>query len=137
MSLVNLLHRSYWFAVATPPFLRASFIIVLVIIGAIFVTGIVLRIIANKKRNNPPLKNGLIRLSRPFFFLAIVLFILVWFRQLGAVILSARAWLALIVIIAGLWFGFALRVVLRSYKVEYARLQEKWKYQEYLPKKKR
>lgn len=137
MSFGNLFKLSYWFAVATPAFARTSFIIALVIIGVIFATGIAFRIIANKRRNNPPLKKGLIRLSRPFFFLAIVSFIFVWFRQLGAVILSARVWLALIDIIAALWFGFVLRAVLRSYKIEYARLQEKWKYQEYLPKKKK
>lgn len=135
-SLANVLKLSYWFAISTPPFRTVSFIVVVMVFGLCAVAAVALRILAQKKRANPPLARGLRRLARPLFFLAILGLILVWFRQLGAAVLSARAGLVLILVIALVWFAFILRAMLRTYKTEYSRLQEEQKYRSYLPKKK-
>lgn len=135
-SFANALKLSYWFSISTPPFRQVSFIVVIAVLTLCATAAIALRIMAQKKRANPPLARGLRRLSRPLFFLAILGFILIWFRQLGAAILSARALFAFTFIIALAWFIWILRGVLSTYKAEYARLQEERKYREYLPKKK-
>lgn len=134
-SFANALKLSYWLAISTPPFQQVSFIVAIVALTLCAAAAIALRILAQKKRANPPLARGLRRLSRPLFFLAILGFILVWFRELGAAILSARALLALIFVIAAVWFALILRSTLRTYQSEYQRLQEEKKYRAYLPKK--
>lgn len=135
-SFANPLKLSYWLAISTPPFRQVSFIVVVAVLTLCAAAAIALRILAQKKRANPPLARGLRRLSRPLFFLAILGFILIWFRQLGAAILSARVLLALIFVIAVVWSVWILRGVLSTYQAEYARMQEERKYREYLPKKK-
>lgn len=135
-SFANALKLSYWLAITTPPFRPVSFIVAIVMLALCAAAAIALRILAQKKRANPPLARGLRRLSRPLFFLAILGFILIWFRQLGAAILSARALFALIFVITLAWLVWILRSTLRTYKAEYQRLLEEKKYRAYLPKKK-
>lgn len=137
MGFTNLLALSYWFAIYTPPFRKSSFVMALVLLGILFATGVALKILAKRKKINPPLARGLSRLARPLFFISISGFILAWVRQLGAGILSARFWFALIFLITLAWFALVLRSVLRKYKVEYTQMKERWKYEQYLPKKKK
>lgn len=133
----NLLHFSYWFATFTPPFRKSSFIITLIVLGLFFAGGIVFKVLAKKNKVNPPLARGLSRLARPLLFFSIASFVLVWFRQLGAGIISARAWLVVIFLIAVVWFVFSLRAMLKTYKAEYQKISERRKYEAYLPKKRK
>src|SRR3989338_10659963 len=135
MDIANWLQLSYWFSLITPPFRPVSFITALIALAVFFAGGIALKVLAKQKRKNPPLSRGLTRLARPFFFFSILGFFLLWFRQLGAAVLSARFWLAFIFAVAAVWFTLVLRGVLRTYKGEYERLQEKRKDEEYLPRK--
>lgn len=137
MSLANILHLSYWFSISTPPFRQGSFVATLIVLGIFFVGGIALKILAKQKRAHPPLARGLSRLARPLFFFAILGFVLVWFRQLGAAVLSARFWMFLVFAIAAVWFGLVLKSMLKTYKDEYARIEQRRKYEEYLPRKRK
>lgn len=136
-SFANVLKLSYWFAISTPPLTRPSFIVLLVILVLFFALGIVLKMGARKRRRtNPPLAKGLQRLARPFFFFALVGLLLMFTRQLGAAVLSARIWLAAVFVIALLWGTWVIRSVWRNYQAEVKRLEEQRKYQAYLPKRK-
>lgn len=135
MGFANLLALSYWFAIYTPPFRQPSFVAALIVLGMLFAAGVVLKVLAKRKKINPPLARGLSRLAKPLFFISISGFILAWVRQLGAGILSARFWFALIFLITVAWFALVLRSVLRKYKIEYTQMKERWKYEKYLPKK--
>ncbi|MBI2552021.1 hypothetical protein HYW17_01830 [Candidatus Uhrbacteria bacterium] len=137
MQFTNLLHLSYWFAVYTPPLRRFSFIAAIIVVALFIGGGIVFKILSRRKKDNPPLARGLSKLSRPFWFFAAFMLILIWSRQVGAVILSARGWTLLIFLITVSWFAVILKGVLKNYKREYAQLAERKKYEEYLPKKKR
>jgi ACR3 family arsenite efflux pump ArsB len=136
MNITNLLDASYWFAVYTPPLRRSSFIIVVVILVAFFVAGIVLKHLAKKVKNNPPLSRGLRKIAKPLFLFSLLGLLLTWFRQVGAGILSARAWTLLIFITALIWFVVILRDFLKTHQAEYNRFKEEQKYKEYFPKKK-
>lgn len=136
MQLTNLTHPSYWFAIITPPFKTVSFYITLGCLIALALSGIVLRIVAKRMKENPPLSRGLFRLARPLFFVSLLGIIFFAFRQMGAAVLSARVWLLVISLIAVVWFVMVLRSVRRKYRVEYQRLREEQKYRAYLPKKK-
>ncbi len=135
MSLANLLKISYWFALYTPPLRRTSFIIVVTVLLVLLVLAILLKTSAAKWRGNPPLVKALRRLARPLLFFAILGGIFVTFRQLGALVLSARIWLALIDLIALVWFILVLYRVHKTYKSEFAAIQERRKYEAYLPKR--
>ncbi|HBO99876.1 MAG: hypothetical protein UX17_C0031G0011 [Parcubacteria group bacterium GW2011_GWC2_45_7] len=135
MNIANIVKLSYWFSVATPPFRQSSFAVALVVLGILFAAGIVLRVMANKKRANPPFARGLRNLSRPLFLLSILGIVFVFFRQLGALILSARVWMLALFIIAAVWFAFILKNFLRNFKLEFEKLQAEKKYKEYLPKR--
>lgn len=135
-SFTNALKLSYWFALSTPPLKRTSFIVALVGLGVFFAVGVALRVMAGKRRSNPPLARGLRRSARPFFFFSLLGVVLVFFRQLGALILSARFWMAFILAITVAWLVWILRTFLKSYKIERARLEQERKYREYLPKRK-
>lgn len=137
MNITNLLHVSYWFSLTTPPFRRFSFIAVLSILALCLVGAIALRVAANQKRKNPPLARGLVRLARPLFFFSILGAVLIWFRELGATVVSARFLLLLIFMIALAWFVLVLKGVLKTYQSEYELLKEKRKYEEYLPRKRK
>lgn len=137
MSLTNLLTLSYWFSISTPPLRRASFIIAIIILVLIFAVGVALRTMARYKKWNPPLSKGLRGLARPCFFFSIFTAILISFRELGAMVVSARFLILLILAITITWFAVILRVMLKNYQTEYNKLQNKWKYEAYLPKKKK
>lgn len=136
MSLTNLLHWSYWLAITTPPFRRTALIVAVAVLILCGVVGVIFRVIARRLKSNPPLTKGLVRLSRPLLFLALTGLIWIWFRQLGAAILSARAWLFLIGLIAVVWVIWIIRSTRKTYHTELARLQDEKKYREYLPKRK-
>ncbi|MBI4135166.1 hypothetical protein HY477_00315 [Candidatus Uhrbacteria bacterium] len=135
MSLTNLLQLSYWFALYTPPLRRTSFITVFILLLVLLVLVIALKTSAAKWRGNPPLAKALRRLARPIFFLVILGGVFVTFRQLGALVLSARIWLALIDTIAIVWFVLVLQRVHKTYKTEFTQIQERRKYEAYLPKR--
>ena len=137
MNLLNLFNLSYWFSVYTPALRLSSFVVVVIIVALFLAAGIVLRVLSSRKKDNPPLSRGLARLSRPFWLFTAFMLVLIWCRQVGAVILSARGWMLLIFLIAAFWFAVILKSVLKTYKQEYARLTERKKYEAYLPKKKR
>lgn len=135
MSFANILELSYWFAIYTPPLRRSSFIVALIALAVLLVAAIVLKISAAKWRGNPPLWRALNRLARPLIFLVILGGVLITFRQLGASVLSARAWLALVDILAIAWFVVVLRRVHKTYKPELLQMRERKKYETYLPKR--
>ena len=135
MAIINLLHTSYWFAITTPPPSRAALILLVSFFVLVFAVGIFLRVFSNKRRTNPLLAKALKRISRPLFFCAIMGLILVWFRELGAAILSARFWLALIFIISAVWFALVFYAIRKRYDDEFTRLEQEKKYKEYLPKR--
>lgn len=136
-SFANVLKFSYWLAIATPPLRQLSFIVLLIILVLVFALGIVLRVGARqRRRTNPPLAKGLQRLARPFFFFALLGLFLVFTRQMGAAVLSARIWLAAVFIIALVWGIWVARLVWKTYPAETQRLEELRKYQAYLPKRK-
>ena len=135
MNFANLLKVSYWFAITTPPLTKIALIIMLSFLVLVLALGIFLRVFSNTKRSNPLLAKSLKRIARPFFFCAIMGFLLVWFRQLGAAILSARFWPALILIISTVWFALVFLAVRKRYDAEYSRMEQEKKYKEYLPKR--
>lgn len=136
MSFGNLLKLSYWFSISTPPFGRTSLIIAAVILGVVFLGAVALRIAAKRFQGNAPLTRGLVRLSRPLFFLSIMGFLLFSFRELGAAILGARFWVALILLISIVWIVLVERSFLKTYRFEYEKIKQVEKYKEYLPKRK-
>ena len=135
MAIINLLHVSYWFAITTPPLSRLALILSTAFFALIFVAGILMRVFASKRKNNPLLSKAVKRISRPLFFCAVMGLILIWFRELGAAILSARFWLALILAISAVWFALVFRIIRKRYAAEYARMEQEKKYKEYLPKR--
>ena len=135
MAITNLLHVSYWFAITTPPLTKIALIAILSFFILILALGVFLRVFSKTKRSNPLLAKSLKRISRPLFFCAIMGLILVWFRNLGAAILSARFWLALILIISTVWFALVFYALRKRYDAEYARLEQEKKYKEYMPKR--
>lgn len=137
MSIFNMLKISYWFSLTTPPFRQGSFIAALTVIGLFFAGAIALKVAAKHKRENPPLSRGLARLARPLWFFSILGFALVWFREIGASIISARFWFALIFVVAAVWFGALLRGLLKTYQGDYTKIEERRKYEEYLPKRRK
>ena len=134
-SFANPLKLSYWLAISTPTFSRGSLIIALSALILVLATAVALRVLAHKKSGNPPLARFARRAARPLFFLAILGLLLVWFRQLGAAILSARFLMALILLIALLWLVVILRAFRKTYRAELARLASEHQYRAYLPKK--
>lgn len=137
MDIANILTLSYWFAIITPSFKQRSLIIALVILAIFLGIGVFLRVLSRSRKSNPPLCRALVRVSRPFLFFSITGFILVWFRQLGAAVLSARFWLAFVFVISATWFVCVFIKVRKSYGREYERLETEKKYKEYLPKRKK
>ena len=136
MAFKHLLDLSYWFAIFTPPFRKTAFIIAVMIFALCFIAGIVLRIVPRRRQMPPPLVKILARVSRPFFFFSILGAFLAWFRQVGAAILSARAALLLIFLIAAVWLGLILRGSFKRYRSELAVLEQQRAYKSYLPKRK-
>lgn len=137
MSIANLSNLSYWFAIVTPGFKQWSLIIAIVMLAVVLVIGIAARVLARSRKSNPPLCRALVRASRPFLFFAITGFILVWFRQLGAAVLSARFWLVFVFVISVIWFVWIFIKVRKNYEREYERLEAEKKYKAYLPKRKK
>lgn len=136
MALKHLLNFSYWFSIFTPPFRSTAFIVAVVIFVLCFLAGIVLRIVPRRKQLPPPLFKILVRVSRPLFFFSILGGFLLLFRQVGAAILSARAWPLLIFLITAVWLGVMLRGLLKRYRSELALLEQQRAYKSYLPKRK-
>ena len=137
MSITNLLHLSYWFAVRTPPFGRVSFIIVLVILGGLLALAILLRVFSREYAPNPLLARGLHRIARPFFFTSITGLIFIGIRQLGAAVLSSRFWMVLIFGAGIAWFVVIFRALRGTYESQIAQFQAEKKYREYLPKRRK
>lgn len=136
MQFSHLIQLSYWFSIFTPPFRSTAFIVAVVIFALCFLGGIALRIVPRRKQLPAPLIKILVRVSRPLFFFSILGGLLLWFRQVGAAILSARALLLLIFLIAAVWFVLMLRGSLKRYRSELALLEQQRAYKLYLPKRK-
>ena len=114
-----------------------SFIVALILLGMLFALALLLRALARRQKENRPLTRALLRISRPLLFCSIVNFMLLGFRELGAAVLSARIWPALVDAISVIWFALVFQAIRLSYTEETARLEDQRKYREYLPKKKK
>jgi len=136
MHLTNFIRFSYWLSFFTPKFSTTALVVAVIVLGLFFIGATVLRIVAGRKKTNPPLAKGLRRLSRPLFFFSLFELGLVGCRQLGAAVLSSRLIMFAIFVISVVWLVFSVRALLRSYTREYQKLLETRKYQAYLPKKK-
>ncbi len=136
MAFRHLLDLSYWFSVFTPPFRTTAFIIAVTVFAVCFLAGIALRVVPRKKQLPPPLVKILVRASRPLFFFSILGALLVWFRQVGAAVISVRALLLLIFLITVAWLTVILRGAFKRYGKELAALEQQRAYKSYLPKRK-
>lgn len=136
--LSNIVRFSYWLALSTPPFRRLSLFIMLALLAGVFAVGLILRFAAKGRRHHdPPLAKALMRMARPLFFFAVLGALFVAFRQLGALVLSARIWLMLTAAIAVAWGTAVFRRVHKTLGTDRARLQADVTYKQYLPKRKR
>lgn len=134
MHLSNLLKLSYWFSLQTPLLSKSSFYIWLgvCLLGVVVVVG--LHLAAGRLHGNPPLIKFLRRLSHPFIFLVVLLFVFLFFRQEGAYFLNARFWLALVVLGFLAWAVVVLIRFLKTYKQDLARLAQEREFRKYLPR---
>ncbi|MDO8505107.1 MAG: hypothetical protein Q7S48_00795 [bacterium] len=137
MQFTNLLHLSYWFSVHTPSFGRVSFIIALVVLGALLAVAILLRVFSREYAPNPLLARGLRRISKPFFFMSITGLAFVGVRQVGAAVLSSRFWMVFILGGGFAWFVVIFRSLRSTYENEIAKFYAQKKYKEYLPKRRK
>ncbi len=136
MQFAHFVQLSYWFSVFTPPFRPGAFIALVVMLGVCFLAGIALRVVPRKKQMPAPLVRIFARASRPLFFFSILGTLLVWFRQIGAAILSVRALLLLIFLITVAWLAVILRGSCGRYRSDLATLEKQRAYKSYLPKRK-
>lgn len=133
MSWSNILERTYWFALFTPPLSKVALIGGLSCATIMFVGALFLRLSSRRKKSaDPPLAQGLRHLSRPLFFFSLLTYFLIAARQFEAAILSARAGLALVGLLTIFWLVSVLRKFLRTYPEARARLEVKRKNLSYL-----
>lgn len=129
------LSLGYWFNVR-PVTMPKSWIVGLCIFFGLFIlVGIISSVMSGK--SEAFLAKRLLRLSRLGWITGILGYIWVFFSYEEAVIVGARFWFLLILLMAIIWAGFILNDVRKNLSKERAAQAEKERFEKYLPKKKK
>ncbi len=129
-----LLEREYWLDLTPPPLVPVVFRILGISLAVLFLCGVVVRVIAGRKRKNPPLYRILVRIGRAVITLAGLGAAFFFFTYEDVYALSARFWWPLILLGGIVWAVFIVRDVMKRFPLETSGFAERQRREKYLPK---
>ena len=129
-----LLSIHYWIDLRPADITPIFFTILGVKLAVFFAAGIVLRVLAGRKRKNPPLFRVLTRIARMLFTISFVGVVFYFFDYEGVYALSARFWWLLIAAGVIVWTVFIILDIVKRYPAEKRVLAERLRREKYLPK---
>jgi hypothetical protein len=133
-NLQPLITFGYWFNSLGAPFVGWAFIVVGVVIGLMFIEGIVVKYLSHRERCNPPLHRVLSRWSNAALAISVVGAVFYFFTYEQLPYVSARFWW-LLLIAGGVWWKIAIIIDIRTrYRAEKAAFAERMAKEKYLPK---
>ena len=129
-----LLNLQYWFGNSPPPMAPEWASIFFGVFGAMFLFGLIIRLVASRGKHDRFVAQSFVRLSRLLVVLGVLGIIIVFLSFEQIPFLGSRFWFLIWGLILIIWFGWIVRYLVKVVPKERQAAFERARREQYLPK---